>query len=115
MKRNNKILQFTDLSFNHKQKSNFSFKENKETDSTFMKPTDEEVQFFKERARSYDPDNVVPVIHWDGECWKGFLEKAICEFLADGDMTKAWDYLAIFIYKQFEDIYRQGFDDGYNY
>ena len=113
MKKRNNIMQFTDLKFNkvNWQQEIGSDREEKEPDSFFGKPTDEEVKFFRERALSYG-DNMVPTIHWDGECWKGFLEHAICEYLADGNMDLAWDYLAIFIYKEFKRTYLKGFEDG---
>ena len=111
-KRRNNIIHLTDLSFKvirpYKEKDN----SNDDTRSFFSKPDDDEVKFFKDRAASYGPDEVIPIVHWDGKCWKGFLEKGLCEILADNDMEKAWDYLAIFIHQQFEEVYRQGFYDG---
>ena len=112
MKKRHNIVQFTDLQFNKINHENiFNENEEDEQNSFFKKPTDEEVKMFKERALSYG-DDLVPVIHWDGECWKGFLEKGLCEWMANKDINLAWDYLAIFIYNQIKDAFLNGFEEG---
>ena len=115
MRKRNNIVQFTDLQFNKVNHENIFIDEEEDGGKRqFTKPTDEEVKFFRERAKSYGND-MVPVTHWDGECWRGFLEKGLCEIMAHNDINLAWDYLAIFIYNEFKNVYLQGFEDGGEY
>ena len=54
----------------------------------------EMIRDMKERIDRYDPDEMIDIKDWDGECWKAFLEE-VCSNLAEMYNEDVWDIFAV--------------------